>query len=181
MPILAATFPHSKKKYLHLPTSAIILAALSNPIPGMTTTTKTVLVGAGILLLLTGKKIYSATALNFYPSKVSADMDGLTPTLRLTIAVQNPSDNQFILRSMVANLYANDNLIGNGFLYSPTVIKPLTTSFIALNIRLSLIGIAMDIYQAIVNKTGFSQALNLNAHTLVDGVLLPVNLDYKIG
>ncbi len=148
----------------------------------MTATKATVIVGAAALLVYALKKTYSATALNFYPSDViSASMDGMTPTVRIRIAVQNPTTDNFTMKSFVANVYANDAVIGNVYTYIGKVIEPLSTSFFDVTLRLSLIGIATDVYQAIVNHTGFTQQIKMVAHTLVDSILLPVTLDYKIG
>ncbi len=148
----------------------------------MTTAKGAILVGAGALLLFALKKTYSATALNFYPSQIlSADLDNTTPIIRVRVAIQNPTTDSFIMRSFVANLYANNSLIGNTYSYFEKQIAPLATTFVDISLRLSLIGIATDLYQAIVNHTGFSQQIKLMAHVLVDKILIPATLEYKIG
>lgn len=148
----------------------------------MTTAKATVLVGGAALLLLAFKKAYSATALNFYPSQIlSADFVNGVPIVRVRVAVQNPTDSSFYMKSFVANLYANDSLVGTTYTYFGKSIAPLSTSYIDISLRLSLIGIATDLYQAIVNHTGFSQQIKMVAHTLIDSILVPVTLDYKLG
>lgn len=139
------------------------------------------LAAGGALLALTAfnKKI-SADALNFYPDRVGAELEGVTPIINLRLGIQNPAPQGFTLKSFVGNLYANGYTIGNVSSFEQVLIAPHNVSYINLKIRVSLVGMAADLYNSIVNKTGATQEVKLVGNTDVDGILLPVSISYKI-
>jgi LEA14-like dessication related protein len=143
--------------------------------------TKALLLTAGAgLALFAFKKKDAADSLTFYPDRVAASMDGITPEIVLRLAVENPSSTGFQVDSFVGSLYTNGYLIGNASSFSVTNVAPKSVSYFTVIIRLSVISLAADVYNTIVNKTGLSQAIKLVGKANVDGVLVPISIDYKI-
>lgn len=105
-------------------------------------------------------------------------MDGLTPVMTLGLAVQNTSNQSFTIKSMAGELYANKYLVGNLSSFTSQTIPPNSEQVIAINVRMSFIGLVNDIINAIKNKT-FRQELQLNSVANIDNLQVPIDLIYK--
>lgn len=145
--------------------------------------TKLALFAGGALLAFSAfKKKLAVDGLNIFPVSdgLSARMEGATPIIRFRIAIQNPSDESAVVRSMFGYVLANGNTIGNISSFQPATILPNTTTYLFCEARLSLLGIAADVYNAIANKTGISQSIELKASMNVGGVTVPFSIPYKL-
>jgi hypothetical protein len=139
-------------------------------------TTAALLVGYNLFA-----KSQAAERLNFYPASVTnIRFDGLTPVLTLGLAVQNVSNQRFVVRSIAANLSANGYIIGNLAFFLPQTIQPNSSSTLMLDIRLSLISIVNDVISAFQTEN-FSQDLLLQGWVNVDGIQAPLSMKYKVG
>lgn len=143
---------------------------------------KTGLFAAGALLAYNAfAKGNALQSLNFYPKKVyDIKMDGVTPVLKIGLAIQNTSNQFLMLHSLAGNVYCNDFLIGNVSAYTPTRIGANGETILILSIRLSLIGIVQDIIRAF-NGGGWKQKINLDARANIDRYQIPVKVSYQIG
>ncbi len=143
--------------------------------------TTALLIGGGLLAYNAMAKGTALKTMNFYPKSVdSIRFDGVTPVIRLGLAVQNTSGQQLIVRSIAGNLWANDYLIGNLSNYTPLVIRPNSESILFLTIRLSILGVVQDIINAFTNR-GTTQVINLQARANVDNYQIPIDIKYKVG
>lgn len=118
--------------------------------------------------------------LNYYISKVELSFSGATPILRLTIGIQNPSNETFQINSFVGNLLANGYVIGNVSSFEKLTIGPASLGLYKLTVRLSLIGVVSDIVNAIQQGSGTTQTITFKGAVNASGLLAPVNLQYKI-
>lgn len=137
----------------------------------------------GYLLYRVIQRNAAAKNLNFYPDAtgITATMQGATPVINFRLAIQNVSSESATFKSIVGNVWANGYLIGNVNSYTAVQIGPRSTSYIPLTVRLSLVGIATDIFNSIANKTGLTQLLELQATVNVNDFLIPIKIPYKIG
>jgi hypothetical protein len=137
-------------------------------------------VGAYALITLLQKKA-DATKLVFTVAGVDASADGITPILNVKLGIENASDSKYLIKSIVGNLSANGSNIGNVATYQEIYINPRSSSYYVLPIRLSLIGIALDIYNYLSGSGSLSQELVFAGSANVDGYIASINLKYKIG
>jgi len=133
------------------------------------------------LLLKGGSTLYNASRLNFYVSKIVPRLQGITPVLDIYIGVQNPTGGTFTVQSAVGKVYANENYLGDLSSFTLTTVKPNQQTFFVASIRLSLVGLASEVYNAI--SGGLSTVtfnLKFNGTVNVNNVPVPVALGYRI-
>jgi len=143
---------------------------------------KDILIGAGIFvawLVYSQKKAIGL--LNYIISGVSISFDGITPIMRLSIGVQNVSNESFLLKSFVGNLTANGFVIGNVSSFVPINIPAASQVNYDVYVRMSLIGVVQDIVNLIQQKSGMAQTVKLDGFVNASGIVAPVSLSYKIG
>ena len=150
------------------------------PYRNMNVLTSVLLTGGAIIAFNAMQKAQASGTLNFYPASVkNIRFDGITPVVTLGLAIQNPSNQRFTIKSFAGNLYANDILIGNVSSYVNTIVAPNSQTVYDLNIRLSILGIVNDIIEAFQGN-GLRQELELQAWINVDSFVVPVNIKYSI-
>jgi hypothetical protein len=148
----------------------------------MNTGTTVLLVGGALIAFNLLNKAGTAKALVFFPDQVKGTLDPASnPILNVRLSVQNPTSQGFTIRAITANLYANTSLVGNVSSFQQVTIKPLSTSYIDLVIKVSMLGVATDLYNAITGGFSFSQKVLLAGSANVDGLNIPLNIFYKIG
>ena len=143
---------------------------------------KDILLGAGIFiawLVYSQKKAIGL--LNYFISGVAISFDGVTPIMRLSIGVQNVSNESFLIKSFVGNLVSNGSVIGNVSSFVPVNIPPASQVNYDVYVRMSLIGVVQDIVNLIQKKSGVAQTVTLQGYVNASGLIAPVDLTYKIG
>ena len=133
------------------------------------------------LLFKGGSTLYNASRLNFYVAKLVPRLQGITPVLDIYIGVQNPTGGTFTVQSAVGKVYANENYLGDLSSFTLTTVKPNQQTFFIATLRMSLIGLAQEIYNAV--SQGLSTVtfnLKFNGTVNVNGVPVPIALGYKI-
>lgn len=146
-------------------------------------TRTSLLIGAGALLAFTAfKKKLAVDGLNIYADEtgLAARMEGLTPIIRFRIAIQNASNESATVRSLFGSIQANNYTIGNINSFSAVTIRPNATTYMYCEARMSLLGIASDIFNAIKNQSGINQVVKMQATMNIGGVSIPFTLDYNI-
>lgn len=147
----------------------------------MTNTQTVLLVGGGLIAYTMFTKKAALGSLNFYPASIkNIHFDGSTPVMTIGLAVQNTSNQKFILRSMAGNLYANSYMVGNLSFFQEQQILPNSQGTLWVDIRMSLIGAVQDIIRDFQNNN-FSQELHLDAYANIDNYQVPIDLKYKVG
>ena len=133
--------------------------------------------GAGYWLWSQAKSI---SALNYVISGVQLGWSGITPLINLTLAVQNVSNQSYILNSFVGTVSVNGNNIGNVSNFTPTAIPATSQTPYTLNIALSLVGAVSDLINLITNKTGAQQDIVLSGYVNASGIVTAVTLNYTV-
>jgi LEA14-like dessication related protein len=128
-----------------------------------------------------GSTLYNASRLNFYVAKLVPRLQGATPVLDIYIGVQNPTGGTFTIQSAAGKVYANENYLGDLSSYQLTTIKANQQTFFVATLRMSLVGLAQEIYNAVsqgLSTVSFN--LKFNGTVNVGGVPVPVSLGYRI-
>jgi len=128
-----------------------------------------VLIGAGLMA-----QKQAAGFLNFFIRSISLAFDGITPVLRLNIAIQNPSNESFVIRSLVANVTANETIIGNISSFTTVAINPNAETILPVFVRLKTIAIVSDILTLIQNGSGISQTIKIDGAANANNMVIPV-------
>lgn len=147
----------------------------------MSNALKLLLAAGAIVAFSAFQKVNASGSLNFYPASINQiTFDGMTPVANIGLAIQNPSNQQFVIHSIAGNVYANDYLIGNVSSYINQTIKANSQAVYNLNIRFSILGIVNDIIRSFENKSGINQILELQANINVDNFTIPLKVKYKV-
>ncbi len=134
-----------------------------------------------LLLLKGGSIVYNASRLNFYVAKLVPRLQGITPVIDIYIGVQNPTGGTFTVQSAAGKVYVNENYLGDLSSFALTTIKPNAQTFFIASVRMGLIGLAQEVYNAI--SEGLSTVtfnMKFNGTVNVNGVPVPVALSYRI-
>jgi len=122
----------------------------------------------------------AAGFLNFYIQSVALAFDNFTPVLRLNIVVQNPSNEQFIVRSLTGQVFANDQPIGNVSSFVTSYVNPNTQIVIPVYVRLNLVSIVSDLVTLIQGGGGMSQTIKIKGVVNANSIVSNIDLTYKI-
>jgi hypothetical protein len=139
------------------------------------------IVPLAFVLFKGGSTLYNASRLNFYVAKLVPRLQGATPVLDIYIGVQNPTGGTFTIQSAAGKVYANENYLGDLSSYQLTTIKANQQTFFVATLRMSLVGLAQEIYNAVsqgLSTVSFN--LKFNGTVNVGGVPVPVSLGYRI-
>lgn len=119
--------------------------------------------------------------LNYYAAGVSLSWDNQTPVLKVSIGIQNPDENSFLVKSIVGNLYANGTIVGNVSAFTPLTVPPLSSVVYPVYVRLSILGITSNIIQILTGSGGFREMVEFDGTARVDNITNPLNIKYTIG
>lgn len=137
------------------------------------------LAAAGLLMFSLVSKAQQIGRLIFYPGKVKS-IDMLNLSMSIELIVQNTNSSQLYVQSFAGNLFSNSYLIGNVSSFQQIMIPGNSQRIFIVNVKLQPLGVVNDIINAF--QTGsFTQFLKLDASANVDGVQLPVQLEFKVG
>lgn len=138
-------------------------------------------VAAGVLAWFYWAKSVAVTKLQFYVQDVDADFQDGAPIIRLNIAVQNPTNEAFVIDSVVGTLTANGQPIGQVSSYAQVPIPPVHASSYPVSVRISLVGMALSVYNLISQGIGTSQNIGFTGAINASGIVAPVDFNVKIG
>lgn len=119
--------------------------------------------------------------LNYIITGVGLSFEGITPVMRLSIGIQNVSNESFVIKSFVGSLTCNGFQIGNISSFTPVTVPAVSQITYDVYARLSLIGAVQDIVNLIQQKSGIAQTVIITGYINASGLVAPVNLSYKIG
>ena len=141
------------------------------------------LVGAVLIGYNLFAKKTAAGTLNFLPGQLHGiGTDGGAPILRVGVLIQNTSNQTFQLNSLAGNVYANNSgnvyNVGNVSTFVQQTIYPNRQQEIVVDMRLALTGIVSDLINSI--SQGFGQDIKFDGYANVDGVQIPVLVNYKL-
>jgi hypothetical protein len=118
--------------------------------------------------------------LNFYVYGAGLTFDGIVPVLHLDVAIQNPDENSFVIKSIAGQLSSNGYPIGNVSAFTQATVPPLGQIVYPIYIRLSLISIVSDIVHVFTGG-GVQQKVEFNGTTRIDNLTAPLSFEYTIG
>ena len=123
--------------------------------------------------------------LNYFVSGIAIAMDGFTPVMRVEIGIQNPSNEDFQIRSFVGNLFAVDALnqshpIGNVSAFSSMWVRASSQAIYPLYVRLNVGAVVSDIVNAIMQGSGPGHTIVLDGTVNASGIVAPIRVEYKL-
>jgi len=119
--------------------------------------------------------------LNYFVKALQLSWDGADPLLRVTVAVQNPSNEQFIIRSIVGNLFINEQKAGNVSMFETITINPNRQTDIPLIVMLDPVAVVSDLLTLIQRQSGNPQEIKLVALVNANGFVQGMTVKYKLG
>lgn len=132
--------------------------------------------GLGIYLL---SRVSLGKKLNFVFQSITTGGTFLQPTIDLTIAVQNPTNQTATIRSISGQVLLNNKFVSNISSFNQQTIQPNSESFLTIKARPSLIGVFTTIKNVLTNKTG-NNVFTINGNANVDNVSLPFSIEQSI-
>lgn len=139
------------------------------------------LIAGGVVIYLY-EQSKAAGNLTFFPGNITGiGNEGITPVVKADLIIQNPSNVDFTVSAVAANVYDNGYLVGNISNFNTVGIPHTSQITYPINIRLQLIGIANDLINALTGGGGGSHTLTVDGTVNGNGVQLPLKLEYKIG
>lgn len=140
-----------------------------------------ILVPVAYLLYRGVSKGYGASRLGYYVAKIVPRFNDFALVLDFHIGIQNPTGEIFTIQSLTGDLYTNDKFIGNISSFTLTEIKPNAQTIFVASVRLPLVGLAAELWNALQGGvTTISQKLKIVGTINVDGIPLPVTLTYTV-
>lgn len=136
---------------------------------------------AGLFVLSKVMTASAASRINFTLGNIGISSSGITPIVQLTVLAQNPTDKSITISSIVGNVLLNGQLIGNippvGF---PITVAANSQSQIPISVMLQGLSLISDVVSMLSGTAGLSAVVSLTGTVNVDGLLLPLNLSYRI-
>lgn len=134
---------------------------------------------AGLLAIGLFAQSKAAKFLNFFIKGAALAWDAATPVLKLDVAVQNPSNQQFVVRSISGTAYLRDATAGTFSMFQTVVINPNSEAVIPLYVRLNPSGIVSDLIR-MMQVGGSGITVRLQGHVNANGFVNELSLNYKI-
>lgn len=106
--------------------------------------------------------------------------EGTAPLLRLDMIVQNPSNEQFTIKSIVANAYTNGHTLGNISMFQTIVINPHSVQVLPVFVRMNLSAVVSDLIALLQKGSGNPQEITLKGYVNANGFVSPLNMTYKL-
>jgi len=122
----------------------------------------------------------AAGMLSYFIRSLAVSFDGQIPILRITVAVQNPSNEQFTIKSIVGTLYSNDQKAANISMFQTVVINPNSQIDLPIIARLDTAAIVSDLITFLTRGSGNPIEIRLDAKANVNSFVTDLDLKYKL-
>lgn len=140
-----------------------------------------VVIGAiAIVAIAIASRKKAAGLLNYFISGVAIRWDGVVPIMRIDLGIQNPSNQDFTIKSLVGNVTANGYQIANVSAFDTVQVKAASQVIYPIYLRLSFIGVVADIVNLITTGNGTTQSISFKGTVNASDVVAPIELNYKI-
>jgi hypothetical protein len=140
---------------------------------------KKILISLGLVVLgrYLFNKVNLANNLTFSLNDISLKPNLPTSQLYINLNIINPTNATGTVNSIDGKLFVNKNYVG--FITQQSELKILanSTTKITYNVALNSLAVVNNIIAAFKTKTS---VVNFNGIVKVDGVNLPLNIDYKV-
>lgn len=134
---------------------------------------------AGLLAIGLYAQSRAAKFLNFFIDSVAFAFDQAQPVLRLNIMVQNPSNEQFVIRSITGNAYLGETKAGSFSMFQTITIPPNNQQLVPLYVRLLPSGIVSEFIR-MIQLGGNPMTVRLQGFVNANGFVNELALDYKV-
>lgn len=136
---------------------------------------------AGVIAWIYWAKGKAIDRLQFYIKGIGTSIQAGQPVITLSIAIQNPTNETFTIRSVVGNLSSNGQVIGRVTSNSEVFVQAAGQSLYPLNIALSIGGLGLAIYNLISQGIGTSQTIGFSGAVNASGIVAPIDITATIG
>lgn len=140
-------------------------------------------IGLGILGVWALTKYAKGSALTRLKLSIfGADLAGSlsNPEVNVNVLAQNPTNEDIRVTAMVADVYVNDNFVGNVSNFVAFVIQPATETAFPLKVRLNVPGLFSQIADILKGTGGLQAKIRVLGTLNVEGTIVPIDLTHKI-
>jgi hypothetical protein len=117
----------------------------------------------------------------FYPDGIKGFYwRNLSPVVRFAVRVHNTSNQSFTINSFACDVSNEGVTIGTASFYGAQIIPANNQMILLVDVQLMAIAIVTEIISAIETKN-FSFPILVKGTANVDGLVIPVTLNYKAG
>lgn len=143
---------------------------------------KQIIVGLALLgVYVLYSKLRAATNLVFAPGNVTGiSIQGATPYIYFTVAIQNTSDTSLTIQSFAGNVSMDGQLIGNVSSFIPVVIAGNSQTMVPVTAQLQGLQIVNQLITAWSTNT-IQKKVTIDGKVNGIGFQVPVNLDFVVG
>jgi hypothetical protein len=141
------------------------------------------IVGGAALLLTKAAKAGVATRLNMFIGKIDIACSGFlctAPIVTLNLIVQNPTEDQLTIRSLAAKFFVNAQYVGDIFFFNNLPLVPMAETPFPVEARISAASVLSQVVSIIKGEQGIAAEMRMTGTCNVEGVNVPVDLQYKI-
>jgi len=141
------------------------------------------LVAGGAFLLTKAAKAGVATRLNMFIGKIDIACSGFlctAPIVTLNLIVQNPTETQLTIRSLSAKFFVNQQYVGDVFFFNNLPLVPMAETPFPVEARISAASVLSQVVAIIKGEQGIAAEMRMTGTCNVEGVNVPVDLQYKI-
>jgi hypothetical protein len=127
--------------------------------------------GAAVIYLLSRASF--AKKANFIFKSISPSGTILSPRIIVTMLVQNPTNQNLTVKSVVGSLYINDEYLSNVSSFGDQIISANSESELKITARPSAIGIFKSLKNLLKSKGSITAKFTGTAN--VEGITVPIN------
>ena len=130
------------------------------------------LIGGAAALYFLARYSFSQKAI-FLLRSVRPSGTLLRPTFTVEIAVQNPTNQRVVLKSLAGSVYVQDKYLGNVASFGDQFIEPNSESILKLTARPNAMGVFSSIKELLTQPVG-SVSVRFTGSANVDGTNIPI-------
>ena len=121
----------------------------------------------------------AAGMLSYIVKSAGLSFEGVTPVLKLNVTVQNPSNQQFVIRSITGEATIDGDTVGNFYMFQTVAVYPNSEQIVPLYVRLNSTAIVSDLVR-LIQLGGNSLEVRMKGFINVNGFVSDLNLNYKV-
>mgnify|MGYP003339863054 FL=1 len=131
------------------------------------------IVGGAAALLLLSKYRFGQKA-NFFLRSLRPGGSLFSPTIKVEMAVQNPTNQTITIKSITGSISVNDKYLANVSAFGDQKVLPNAESTLQLTARPSATGVFQSVRELLTNPVGSIKA-TFDGTANVDGLVVPVS------
>lgn len=137
------------------------------------------LIAASVAFVILSKKT-AANLLNFTINSVNTALNGINLIVTVNVLISNPSNQSFTANNISGVLLINGVAYGSVSNYSPITVAPNSQTIYPVTITTSIIADGLALYNILSSNNGSGLNIGLTGTASVSGVVIPVNVNYKL-